>query len=332
MAGNSRSPREDLPDWRRPPIAENIVGPRSLAALLYYANEYRIWAKRMSSVDVCGPDAEVFAYLDRVDGAELIAASVRKDGAMDAATHTHARGTLFLLTEGLLVVETAGGRHLAPPRGIVWLPPGTRHAVQSFGPTAGYGAFLVPELCRDLPVEPVSLQASPLAILVMQRAVAWPRQQPLGAAEKRLLLVLLDEIRLASRQPLQLPWPRDARLLGITRELLADVSSARRLEQWARWADISPRSLSRKFAQETGMTFAQWRQWARLTQALEWLATGQSVKHVALSLGYDSVSAFIKVFRQVLGTTPAAYFNPRRDALRPLPSETAAAGPEAVIG
>ena len=270
----------------------------------------------MSSSDTCKADSELLARIDSVDGAELIAVNVRNEGAFDAATHAHARGTLFLLTEGLLVVETPGGRHLAPPRGIGWMPPGLRHAVQSFGPTAGYGAFLVPEFCRDLPAEPTSFQASPLAILAMQRAVAWQRQTPLAPAQMRLLLVLLDEIRLAPRQPLQLPWPRDARLLGITRELLVDVASPRRLEQWARWADISPRSLSRKFVQETGMTFAQWRQWARLTQALEWLATGQTVKHVALSLGYDSVSAFITVFRRVLGTTPAAYFNPRREVHR----------------
>ena len=60
------------------------------------------------------------------------------------------------------------------------------------------------------------------------------------------------------------------------------------------------------------MSFGQWRQWARLTQALEWLATGQAVKHVALSLGYDSVSAFIKAFRLALGTTPSAYFGTGR--------------------
>ena len=44
---------------------------------------------------------------------------------------------------------------------------------------------------------------------------------------------------------------------------------------------------------------------------MQWLATGRAVKHVALSLGYDSVSAFIKVFRETLGATPAAYFQSR---------------------
>ncbi|NNM65139.1 MAG: helix-turn-helix transcriptional regulator [Burkholderiales bacterium] len=267
-----------------------------------------------------GLPCDIQQIIDSGGGAELIAVSVRNEVAFDPTPHVHARGTLFLLTEGLVAVETARGRFLAPPRGIGWMPPGVPHAVQSYGPTVGFGAFLAAEFCGDLPAEPTNFQASPLAVMVMQRAVAWAPDKPLGPAQMRLLLVLLDEIRQTPTEPLQLPWPTDARLLAIARALLADVANPRRLEQWARWADISPRSLSRKFVQETGMTFAQWRQWARLTQALEWLATGLAVKHVALSLGYDSVSAFIKVFRQTLGTTPAAYFQNRgglRDARDP---------------
>jgi AraC-like DNA-binding protein len=249
--------------------------------------------------------------LEGVGGAELITVSVRNDVAFDATTHVRARGTLFLLTEGLMAVETARGRFLAPPRGIGWMPPGVPHSVQSYGPTAGFGAFLAAEFTGDLPVEPTSFEASPLAVLVMQRAVDWRPDVPLDPVQMRLLLVLLDEIRQSPTKPLQLPWPTDARLLAIAREMLADVANPRRLEQWAQWADMSPRTLSRKFVQETGMTYAQWRRWARLTQALEWLATGRAVKHVALSLGYDSVSAFIKVFRETLGATPAAYFHSR---------------------
>lgn len=244
-------------------------------------------------------------------GAELIAVGVRNDIAFDAATHAFARGTLFLLTEGMVAVETARGRFLAPPRGIGWMPPGVPHSVQSYGPTAGYGAFLAAEFCAGLPAEPTSFEASPLAVLVMQRAVQWRPDAPLDPVQMRLLRVLLDEIRQSPTKPLQLPWPTDARLLSIARELLADVANPRNLGDWARWADMSPRTLSRRFVQETGMTWAQWRRWARLTQALEWLATGRAVKHVALSLGYDSVSAFIKVFRETLGATPAAYFQSR---------------------
>ncbi|MGC8702988.1 MAG: helix-turn-helix domain-containing protein [Thiomonas sp.] len=251
---------------------------------------------------------ELHRRINHEGGAELIAVNVRNEVAMDPTTHCHARGTLFLLTEGLVVVETAQGRQLAPSQTIGWMPPGVEHAVQSFGPTAGFGAFLVPQLCGDLPSEPASYALNPLVALILQKALSWPHDERLDLSRMRLLLVLLDELRQSPARPLQLPWPRDARLLAIARALMAHIASPRTLEQWARWADISSRTLSRKFVEETGMSFAQWRQWARLTQALEWLATGRAVKDVALSLGYDSVSAFIKAFRLALGSTPAAYF------------------------
>lgn len=305
-----------------------MLGQGYLAGLLYYANEYRKYANRMPTQTPASQEcskAELFERINHPGGAELIAVNVRNQLAMDPATHCHARGTLFLLTEGLVVVETVQGRQLAPSQTISWMPPGLEHAVQSFGPTAGFGAFLVPQLCGDLPAEPASYALNPLVALILQKALSWPHDVSLDLSRMRLLLVLLDELRQSPARPLQLPWPRDARLLAIARALMAHIASPRTLEQWARWGDISARTLSRKFVLETGMSFAQWRQWARLTQALEWLATGRAVKDVALSLGYDSVSAFIKAFRQALGSTPAAYFQSQhRD------SATNRRGPDAV--
>lgn len=297
-----------------------------MAGLLYRANEYRKLANMSTNVQLrrpqasrtydCAQDtkAELLRRISSPDSAELVALNVRNEVALDPEVHCHERGGLFVLTEGLLVVETAAGRHLSPPRSIGWMPPGVPHAVQSYGPIAGYGVFLVPDCCADLPTVPTNYQNSPLVELVLQRALSWPHDAPLDPPRMRLLQVLLDELGQTPTQPLQLPWPHDARLLAVTRALVEDVASPRTLEQWAGWASISARSLSRKFQQETGMSFAQWRQWARLIQAMEWLATGRAVKDVALSLGYDSVSAFIQTFRRALGATPAVYFQQRRGA------------------
>ena len=267
-----------------------------------------------------GIPQELHALIHDPADPELIAVRVRNDQPLDNSAHQVPRGVLFLLTEGLVAVQTARGRVLAGPRSIGWMPPHEAHSVQSFGPTAGVGLFLAPRCCDTLPAEPAQFEAGALASLLMQRTLEWPAGVALSAPQRRLLQVLLDELGQAATQSLHLPWPRDERLLSIARALLANPASGRRLEHWARFADVSARTLSRKFVEETGMSFGQWRRWARLTQALEWLATGQAVKHVALSLGYDSVSAFIKSFRLALGTTPAAYFgamtrtNPARGA------------------
>ena len=77
------------------------------------------------------------------------------------------------------------------------------------------------------------------------------------------------------------------------------------------------RTLTRLFQRETGMSFVRWRQQLHIGLALQRLASGTSVTNVALDLGYESTSAFIAMFRRMLGTTPARYF-----------SEAAVADPE----
>jgi len=73
-------------------------------------------------------------------------------------------------------------------------------------------------------------------------------------------------------------------------------------------AGASSRTLARLFLAETGLTFRQWQQQARLLESLVRLADGQAVTTVAMEVGYDSTSAFIAMFRRVLGTTPKKYF------------------------
>ena len=126
------------------------------------------------------------------------------------------------------------------------------------------------------------------------------------APRARLAGVILDEIRALPQVALGLPMPRDVRLLKIAQALSDRPDDGRRLEEWAGWAGIAPRTLTRRFIAETGFTFTEWRQRVRLLKALELLAAGKPVKAIALDLGYDNVSAFIALFRRAFGVTPGA--------------------------
>jgi AraC-like DNA-binding protein len=92
---------------------------------------------------------------------------------------------------------------------------------------------------------------------------------------------------------------------------MGDVGDERTLDDWADVAGMSRRSFMRAFLAEAGMSFGRWRQQARLFAALEMLAQKKSVTDVAIAVGYDSVSAFIEMFRTMLGSTPQAYFRGR---------------------
>ncbi|MGO4711276.1 helix-turn-helix transcriptional regulator [Bradyrhizobium sp. 2TAF24] len=121
----------------------------------------------------------------------------------------------------------------------------------------------------------------------------------------------MDEIRRAPREPLHLPMPSDERLVRIATALLNRPDDNRTLDTWAQWAGLSARTLRRTFLAQTGTSFAQWRQQARLTHALELLARGEAVATVADALGYASPSNFIAMFRRSFGESPARYFASR---------------------
>lgn len=71
---------------------------------------------------------------------------------------------------------------------------------------------------------------------------------------------------------------------------------------------VSPRSLTRKFSTELGMRWGDALRRLRLLEAIESLAGSETpITDVALSVGYNSLSAFNAGFRDLTGQTPTEY-------------------------
>ncbi|CAB3773198.1 HTH-type transcriptional regulator NimR [Paraburkholderia humisilvae] len=107
---------------------------------------------------------------------------------------------------------------------------------------------------------------------------------------------------------LYLPTSGDLRMRKIVAMLSDHPADRRTLAQWGELVAMSERSLARLFQQETGLTFGRWRQQLHLIVAMRELAAGRSVQRVADHLGYESVSAFITMFKKAFGKPPARYF------------------------
>jgi transcriptional regulator GlxA family with amidase domain len=122
-----------------------------------------------------------------------------------------------------------------------------------------------------------------------------------GCDWRNLLELLLDELAVL---PLDLPMPRDERALRAARHVRETLDGAHTLAGLAKQAGASARTLERLFRAETGLSFGAWRQRARLLRALQLLADDVSVTRTAMSVGYDSMSAFVAAFRRTIGTTP----------------------------
>ncbi|WP_445336515.1 helix-turn-helix domain-containing protein [Citrobacter koseri] len=133
----------------------------------------------------------------------------------------------------------------------------------------------------------------------------------IGESSERLahlLQVMVDEIRYADALSSQLILPDDRRVRQIAQKILADRACTRSQAELAKQAGLSVRTLSRLFIQQTGLTFGQWKQKAKVILSLEYLLRGEPVSLVAQLAGYENVSAFIAVFRRFMGMTPGQFY------------------------
>ncbi len=248
---------------------------------------------------------DVSAVARVADPGQVRAVEWREDAARDTAPHAHAPGQLIGSLSGLLSVHTPEGWWVVPATHAIWVPPGVVHGVHAHGPFRGWSVYVAPADCADLADRPKTLRVSGLMRELVHRATGFA--EPATAAQRRLARVMIDEIGALPEEPLGLPRPVDARLNRMVDALLTDLSDPRPADDWAAHAGMTPRTLARRFAAETGLSLTQWRQRARTLRAIECLASGQAVTTIALDLGYDNVSAFIAMFRRVMGTTPGQY-------------------------
>jgi AraC-like DNA-binding protein len=221
--------------------------------------------------------------------------------------HHHAWHQLVYARAGVMTVSTADGAWVVPPQRAVWMPAATEHEIRCASAVSMRTLYLAPTLRAPLPAACCVVQVPPLLRELILASVEAPGPAP---RRSRLAALLLLELAAAAVAPLHLPEPSDPRVRRITEALRAEPGDPRTLAAWGKEVGASPRTLSRRFLSETGMTFRQWQRQARLLAALVRLAQGHPVTSVALDLGYDSPSAFIHAFRRALGKTPRAYFGP----------------------
>ena len=250
--------------------------------------------------------ADILARFRRGAGPCLVARTTVETATRVTAPHRHPEGQLFGATRGVLTGGAATGLWVVPASHAVWVPPHQRHSLRSHGAFDGSSVYVAEPACAGLPAQACAIRCSGLLREAVARAASWDGG-PLSAPRQRIADLILDEIRDTPPQPLGLPLPADARLMRIARALLDDLADPRGLDDWAAFGALSPRTLSRRFLAETGHTFADWRTRARLMRAVEMLAAATPVTTIALSLGYDNVSAFIAMFRRAHGVTPSRY-------------------------
>ncbi|RQP23533.1 AraC family transcriptional regulator [Piscinibacter terrae] len=238
--------------------------------------------------------------------------------------HDHPWAQVAVSATGVVRLTVQHGTYIAPPSRAVWIPAGVQHAVSVVedadlrtlylyqpagrcGPDVARSDENAWRQCRVLEVSDL-LRALVLEMDTTPDDGPQPAQGIDLVRERHLSALVLDELRRAKPVRLGVALPADKRLRTLCEAVLDDPVRHATLDDWARNAGASPRTVARLFRQELGTTFVQWRHQVLLAKALAMAARKLPMGTIAAELGYASPSAFTAMVRRSVGAPPSEFF------------------------
>jgi AraC-like DNA-binding protein len=235
----------------------------------------------------------------------LVSAGTAVDQGLVLDEHQHPDHHMIAWsTTATVAVRTGNHDWLVPPTHGLWIPAGTSHAAEVLRPGRGYGVLLGVDRCPIIWTEPTGVLITPLIRELVIHLGRNPDPTPTRSHAESLLLALLEPVPSTT---FHVPLPEDPRIRAIADTLVAHPADGRDLATWAADMNTSVRTITRLFARETGMSFAQWRTHVRIRAALTHLARGASVGATARAVGYRKPGAFSETFRRITGQHPGIY-------------------------
>jgi AraC-like DNA-binding protein len=160
-------------------------------------------------------------------------------------------------------------------------------------------------------------EMSPLARELVRECRDWgPENEALSPFANRIfatLAMVVTELSLAPSKCV-LPSPVSAQLKKAVQLTEGMAHSDPKFDEIARLSNMSPRSMARRFSTEMGLTWSEVLRRSRIIKAVETLATTDcQITEIALSVGYNSLSAFNAAFREMMQMSPTEYRASFRD-------------------
>ena len=206
--------------------------------------------------------------------------------------HSHVRGQVLYSTQGLMLAETETGAWAVPTGHALLIPPGLRHDISMHGDVVMLTAYVAPDAWLSVAGSDCRvIKASRLFDAALAALGEEPVLYELDGRGAHLARVILDEVMRAELAELALPLPRSRRLREICRKLIEEPSLPQGLDDWADAIAASRRTLTRKFREETGMSFSAWKRQLRRLQSLKLREEGVPMKSIASRVGYQSPQA-----------------------------------------
>ena len=231
---------------------------------------------------------------------------MRKSDVFDVGKHSHPQGQLLYAAQGQLSFYSYDKHCLLTPNQAAWIPPGVFHEEIPNTSVICYSLFF--NATYDMPkqIKPI-IVSSFLKCLLLRYYELTNATSEVTHIRLNILQVIKDEINSrGSLTPLE-PYPSNPRLKCIFDDMVQHPAKRISCNDFATKYHMSTRTLSRLCHKELGISFENWRKQVTLMLAMQLLSKKYSVTEVSYLLGYKSNSAFISMFKQLTGQTPAKY-------------------------
>jgi AraC-like DNA-binding protein len=227
------------------------------------------------------------------------------------AAHKHAWSQVTYALDGVVRVTVGNSTWIVPPMRAIWIPQEMVHEVVMLEKVRLRSVFIHAD---RPPFDTDHCQVLDVSTLLRELIVALIQAEAGEPREAMLAELVINEVARSATLPIRVALPHDKRLKSLCETLIADPSLPLTLDEWARHAGASARTLARLFEKELGMSFSQWRQQVRLAHAAPLISAGMPLSHVAAELGYASQSAFSAMFKKTFGESPSSFFDHRKSA------------------
>lgn len=234
-------------------------------------------------------------------------------GETDIPFHKHSKGQ-FLYTEGGVVhVITDSQTFFLPARHYMWIPGGVLHSIHPGTATVIMRNLYFPRENNEHEFYS-KIGVYPINDLLLQMIIYTNRwsgdKKPVDKSAWHFMLSIKCILPEMSRYnlPLSLPYAKDKRLIAVIKYMEKNLQENIVLSDFGKTMGLSPRTLSRLFQSDVGMSFVQYLTIQRLMRAIVLLLEKQlSVKEVASLVGYNSIPTFSNTFYKILGVRPSEY-------------------------
>lgn len=218
--------------------------------------------------------------------------------------HKHRWNQFIYAISGTLTVVVGRQWFVIGPEQAVWIPTGTVHEVASTYGAEFRSLYVDNAAGVVMPASYSVLAVTPLLRELIVEAVRIGGDLHDSAYKSAVLGLISGHLPRLASMDMSLPWPHTGMLQGLCETLYLAPADTRSISAWGRQLGASSRTLSRRFQDEVGISFREWKRRLRLVKSLELLGAGMSVTATALELGYNSTSAFSYMFTRAMGYSP----------------------------